>query len=85
MDGPKKRVRLDEVGGGGGAAATAAAQRNPYTGQMYSQRYHDILQKRTQLPVWSYRNDFAEMVSQHQIMVLVGETGSGKTTQVRSC
>ena len=78
MDGPKKRVRLDEPAG-----AAAGARRNPYTNVEYSRRYYEILEKRKQLPVWAYRDDFAQMVAQHQIMVLVGETGSGKTTQVR--
>jgi len=81
MDGPKKRVRLDSAGGNGGG--DAGSRRNPYTGLEYSRRYYEILDKRKTLPVWSYRDDFMKMVEDHQIMVLVGETGSGKTTQVR--
>lgn len=56
---------------------------NPYTGKSYSQSYYDILEKRKQLPVWEYKDQFLEMVRNNQIVVLVGETGSGKTTQVR--
>jgi len=81
MDGPKKRVRLDSAGGNG--SGDAGSRRNPYTGLEYSRRYYEILEKRKTLPVWSYRDDFMKMVEDHQIMVLVGETGSGKTTQVR--
>lgn len=34
------------------------------------------------MPVWEYRNRFFELLGRHQTIVLVGETGSGKTTQM---
>lgn len=34
------------------------------------------------LPVWEYKDKFVDTVNNHQTLVLVGETGSGKTTQV---
>ena len=55
---------------------------NIYNGRPYSDRFHEILKKRLQLPVWEYRKDFMETALKHQVIVLVGETGSGKTTQV---
>eukprot|EP00054_Salpingoeca_dolichothecata_P009605 m.54127 g.54127 ORF g.54127 m.54127 type:complete len:714 (-) comp18476_c0_seq1:23-2164(-) len=55
---------------------------NPYTGAMYSTRFYDILEKRLNLPVWEYKKKFHEMLNDTQAMVLVGETGSGKTTQI---
>ncbi|CAH1783851.1 unnamed protein product [Owenia fusiformis] len=55
---------------------------NPFTGMPYTQRYYDILRKRMQLPVWEYKEKFNEVLSSNKIMVLVGETGSGKTTQI---
>lgn len=64
-------------GGGGGGVI------NKYTGRPFSQRYHDILEKRKGLPVWQQRDDFIKIMNSHQTLVLVGETGSGKTTQVR--
>ncbi len=34
------------------------------------------------LPVWQARNDFIDMIHSSQTTILVGETGSGKTTQI---
>ena len=34
------------------------------------------------LPVWQARDDFVAMINGHQTTILVGETGSGKTTQI---
>ncbi|CAE7284327.1 DHX8 [Symbiodinium natans] len=35
-----------------------------------------------QLPIGAFREDIVKAVQQHRVVVLVGETGSGKTTQV---
>jgi pre-mRNA-splicing factor ATP-dependent RNA helicase DHX16 len=44
---------------------------------------HDkILAGRKKLPVFPYREQFLAAVKDHQCLVLVGETGSGKTTQI---
>jgi len=34
------------------------------------------------LPVFPYREEFLAAVKEHKILILVGETGSGKTTQI---
>ncbi|XP_076470502.1 putative pre-mRNA-splicing factor ATP-dependent RNA helicase PRP1 [Babylonia areolata] len=57
-------------------------QMNPFTGLPFTPRYYELFNKRSQLPVWEYKTQFLDMVSKHQIIVLVGETGSGKTTQI---
>ena len=54
---------------------------NKYTNRAYSKRYHEILKKRKELPVWLQKEEFLTLVRNHQIVILVGETGSGKTTQ----
>ncbi|KAH9362667.1 hypothetical protein HPB48_001236 [Haemaphysalis longicornis] len=61
---------------------TMAQQLNPLTGLPYSNRYYELFRKRIALPVWEYREKFFEYLGTHQILVLVGETGSGKTTQI---
>lgn len=55
---------------------------NPFNGLPHTQHYYDLFKKRITLPVWEYKPKFFEMLKKNQIMVLVGETGSGKTTQV---
>lgn len=52
------------------------------TGRPYSKQFFDILSKRRRLPCWEMRDDVVKMVRANQSSVLIGETGSGKTTQV---
>ena len=44
--------------------------------------HEKILAGRKKLPVFPYREDFLAAVKEHQVLILVGETGSGKTTQI---
>ncbi len=53
------------------------------SGLPYTPRHQELWKKRTQLPVWEYKDKFLDILNKNQVMVLVGETGSGKTTQVR--
>jgi HrpA-like RNA helicase len=55
---------------------------NKYTGKPFSARFWQILSKRKGLPVWEYYKQFMDLVHENQVVVLVGETGSGKTTQI---
>jgi pre-mRNA-splicing factor ATP-dependent RNA helicase DHX15/PRP43 len=55
---------------------------NPFTGKSFGKRYFDILRTRRNLPVHAQRKEFLDMFHSTQIMVFVGETGSGKTTQI---
>ncbi|KAG0173093.1 DEAH-box ATP-dependent RNA helicase prp43 [Apophysomyces sp. BC1034] len=55
---------------------------NPFTGEPFSNTYKTILKSRQSLPVRAQREQFLDMLHQSQYVVLVGETGSGKTTQV---
>ncbi|KAL7949360.1 P-loop containing nucleoside triphosphate hydrolase protein [Trichoderma barbatum] len=41
-----------------------------------------IQETRKSLPIYQYRDQFLEALEQYQILVIVGETGSGKTTQL---
>ncbi|EEH49466.1 pre-mRNA-splicing factor ATP-dependent RNA helicase PRP43 [Paracoccidioides brasiliensis Pb18] len=55
---------------------------NPFNGKPLSNRYFSILKQRRDLPVHSQRDEFLQLYQQSQILVFVGETGSGKTTQI---
>ncbi|KAK1398739.1 RNA helicase [Heracleum sosnowskyi] len=55
---------------------------NRWNGRPYTQRYYDILDKRKTLPVWSQKDEFVKQLKNNQTLILVGETGSGKTTQI---
>ncbi|KAK7908495.1 helicase associated domain-containing protein [Apiospora marii] len=41
-----------------------------------------IQETRKSLPIAAYRDEFIAAINQYQILVIVGETGSGKTTQL---
>ncbi|TQN69818.1 Pre-mRNA-splicing factor ATP-dependent RNA helicase prp22 [Colletotrichum shisoi] len=41
-----------------------------------------IKDQRESLPVYAFRRKFLDAVREHQVMVVIGETGSGKTTQL---
>eukprot|EP00979_Chaetoceros_neogracilis_P008534 scaffold1897_cov236-Chaetoceros_neogracile.AAC.14 len=55
---------------------------NPWTGKTYSAQYQKILQARLKLPVYQFKDRLLDAVSKNQIVVVEGETGSGKTTQI---
>lgn len=55
---------------------------NPYTGCRFSERYYRNLKVRESLPIVSAKSKIQKLVQQYQTVLLVGETGSGKTTQV---
>uniref|UniRef100_A0A182WDJ3 RNA helicase n=1 Tax=Anopheles minimus TaxID=112268 RepID=A0A182WDJ3_9DIPT len=65
-----------------GAAGSETGGKNPLNGVAYSQNYYNLYKKRITLPVFEYKTDFMRLLSEHQCIVLVGETGSGKTTQI---
>ena len=62
--------------------AAEDAEINPWTNKPHSQQYFNILKTRRDLPVQQQRQEFLDMYHKSQILVFVGETGSGKTTQI---
>ncbi|KAL5700331.1 RNA helicase [Ranunculus cassubicifolius] len=63
-------------------AALADNNINKWNGRPYSPRYFEILEKRKTLPVWLQKDEFLQALHANQSLILVGETGSGKTTQI---
>ncbi|XP_057429389.1 pre-mRNA-splicing factor ATP-dependent RNA helicase DEAH1 [Lotus japonicus] len=41
-----------------------------------------LQEERKKLPMYPYRDELLQAVQDHQVLVIVGETGSGKTTQI---
>lgn len=46
------------------------------------EKVKSILDTRRSLPVFSYRDELLQAVEDYQTIIIVGETGSGKTTQI---
>eukprot|EP01133_Synstelium_polycarpum_P018017 gene18017-21505_t len=44
--------------------------------------YYEILETRKNLPVYEQKEEFIQKMRDNQVIILVGETGSGKTTQI---
>ena len=44
--------------------------------------FEKIQVARRDLPMFKYREQLLQAIEEHQILIIVGETGSGKTTQV---
>jgi pre-mRNA-splicing factor ATP-dependent RNA helicase DHX16 len=44
--------------------------------------FEQIQADRKKLPMYPYRDSLLEAIAEHQVIIIVGETGSGKTTQI---
>ena len=75
----ERKRKLDITGGAGGSGGGSV---NPLTNDVYSERYFTLLEQRKTLPVYQQKEEFVEKIKRENVIVLVGETGSGKTTQV---
>ncbi|KAG9345245.1 hypothetical protein JZ751_009791 [Albula glossodonta] len=64
-----------------GTLAAAKEESEPTISQAEKQR-QSIQEVRRSLPVFPYREDLLSAIHDHQILIIEGETGSGKTTQI---
>jgi len=55
---------------------------NPFTKLPYTEKYKSMLEGRKKLPVYAQMEEFYRMFNENQITVMIGETGTGKTTQI---
>ena len=81
----KRKIDWDAPSSGDATAAEGrvAPKQNPLTGKLYSSRYHQLREQRMKLPVFQFLDDLETKLRDNQIVIVEGETGSGKTTQVR--
>lgn len=61
---------------------TVADGINPWTRKPLSAKYYELLKKRKQLPVFEFKADLEAKILANQVIIVEGETGSGKTTQI---
>ncbi|KAM0682005.1 Pre-mRNA-splicing factor ATP-dependent RNA helicase dhx15 [Mitosporidium daphniae] len=55
---------------------------NVHNGKPFSSGYFSLLEKRRELPVYKSKENFLDQISKCSTLVLEGDTGSGKTTQI---
>lgn len=55
---------------------------NPFTEKPRPQGHDNLLQARRKLPIHGHFDGILDVYHQHQVFILSGETGSGKSTQV---
>lgn len=81
-----KRRRVHENYGnsssGGGGHNRNENYVNPLNNHRYSSNYFRLLEDRKKLPIYEARSNVLTALKNNQVIVLEGETGSGKTTQV---
>lgn len=65
---------------GGGPHNGTSKQRNFGTGANKSLR--SIVEQRESLPIYKFRSDLVHAIKENRVLVVIGETGSGKTTQM---
>ena len=51
----------------------------------YATINQELLPFRQALPIWSMRDDIVNLINSNQVVMISGDTGSGKTTQVKCC
>ena len=66
------------------APMTAADITSTWRTRSSSPRFQAMLKSRSTLPIWSFKSELLESIAKHQVVIVCGETGCGKSTQVPS-
>lgn len=81
-----KRTRIDLGNEGANKKSrfetTGDSKSNFLNGKPFSPNYYKLLDQTKDLPIKQHRAEFNKLLAEHQTVILVGETGSGKTTQI---
>lgn len=64
------------------SAEEAAARERAEREEEKRSAFQRLQEERRNLPMFAYRDELLKAVEEHQIIIIVGETGSGKTTQI---
>eukprot|EP00899_Mesostigma_viride_P024834 jgi/Mesvir1/5535/Mv15572-RA.1 len=68
--------------GGGEDGASSDEDEAEVERKRHLSEHQKILEGRKLLPIYPYRQQLLDAVRDHQVLIIVGETGSGKTTQI---
>ena len=85
VDQHRLRRRVDKLGASSNADAVAALARDIDAASRRVERRRasvPVLEFPPELPVSEARDEIAAAIAAHQVVVIAGETGSGKTTQL---
>lgn len=55
---------------------------DPYNKKPFSREYYELADQVAKLPVVASQNQFLELLDKNKAIVVIGETGSGKSTQI---
>eukprot|EP00026_Physarum_polycephalum_P000677 Phypoly_transcript_00678.p1 GENE.Phypoly_transcript_00678~~Phypoly_transcript_00678.p1 ORF type:complete len:1395 (+),score=271.52 Phypoly_transcript_00678:28-4212(+) len=77
-----KEMKIKEKLGMENSANESAKLKEDFERRMKLPEFNKILSKRTQLPAFQMREEVLQTIRNNQVVVITGETGCGKTTQV---
>ncbi|XP_072310828.1 ATP-dependent RNA helicase DHX29 [Eucyclogobius newberryi] len=80
--GDNQKSKSDKNEGGRKTTASLEASRELFLKLKTTPRAHRLQAEREQLPVFKHRHHILEALQRHPIVVVAGETGSGKSTQI---
>ena len=56
--------------------------RKDYLQRVETPKFKEMLEARALLPAWKKQNTIVDLINKHNVVLITGETGSGKSTQV---
>ena len=61
---------------------SSAELRSMWLSKASTQSYGHMLNSRKNLPIWNFKDNLLSTIEKHQVVIVCGETGCGKSTQV---
>jgi len=81
----RKRPHTDDDAEADPGAKRTPPSVNPVNGTPFSAKYYELFEQRMKLPVSRFLDNLEGKLRKNQVVIVEGETGSGKTTQVSTC
>ena len=81
LEGTKKKKKKKKKRDDDSSSSSDEAEEEPKLSDAQKKRL-SIKEVRESLPVFPFREDLLHAIEEHQVLIIEGETGSGKTTQV---